>query len=182
MNHEGLRGTLNIPDTLSTSATHRAIINAIIAPSSLRTLTSPGLRLRRSGNHAEKISPTNICDRVGIHSPRGPLEAERLSLMRLNRCVIHSAPGFNNAVRKGTCYRIHERLTGPADPSSERRGDAWISFTTVSLRRISPARDTSRYGIINALPADHFIVQHVTSWRIEPRLICARAHRRQCVS
>lgn len=55
---------------------------------------------------------------------------ERLSLMRLNRCVIHSAPSPNNAVRKGTCYRLGANRS--ADPSSERRWKIWISFTVVS--------------------------------------------------
>lgn len=64
---------------------------------------------------AEKISRANICVSTGLYpQPEGSLEARRLSLTRLSRCVIHSPPGSNNTVRKGTCYRLSGKGTQPA--------------------------------------------------------------------
>lgn len=65
------------------------------------------LSLRRSAVTRRKYRQLIFARRPGLDpQPEGSLEAERLSLMRLSRCVIHSASGSNNAVRKGTCYRL----------------------------------------------------------------------------
>lgn len=74
-------------------------------------------------NRGRNIARANICASTALNpQPEGSLEAERLSLMRLSRCVIHSASrNSNNTVRKGTCYRFRYRTDRPRSIFRKRR-------------------------------------------------------------
>lgn len=125
---------LNIPDTFSASVCvcARAIINMIIALSSSRTLASPGSSCVASAIARRKYRQLIFARRPGLApQPEGTLEAERLSLIRLSRCVIHSALGCNNIVRKGM-------LSVPRDTS---RSIFRTTLKFLSLWR-RPAQDT----------------------------------------